>query len=218
MGAKIKGLLPLAVTAAVLVFLWVEIALNFTFHWVTVADPGIGIGLPQLFHLTAPAAFVTWGFYFAAGTGKIGFQKAACGSVIGAVFGLLLMLIGPNVAKFPDFWGLSVTALGLAFLLIIGMALSDLWYVPAAFGGFASIVFWWTATGLDRWSVGGGGTGNTTAALGDTTTAGAGAFGGVLSTPVIWVFVSVTVSLLAGCVLGLLHTTITAKITPKTGQ
>jgi hypothetical protein len=111
-----------------------------------------------------------------------------------------------------------VTALGLAFLLIIGMALSDLWYVPAAFGGFASIVFWWTATGLDRWSVGGGGTGNTTAALGDTTTAGAGAFGGVLSTPVIWVFVSVTVSLLAGCVLGLLHTTITAKITPKTGQ
>lgn len=128
------------------------------------------------------------------------------------------MMIGPNVAKFPDFWGLSVTALGLAFLLIIGMALSDLWYVPAAFGGFASIVFWWTATGLDRWSVGGGGTGNTTAALGDPTTAGAGAFGGVLSTPVIWVFVSVTVSLLAGCVLGLLHTTITAKITPKTGQ
>lgn len=114
------------------------------------------------------------------------------------------MLIGPNVAKFPNFWVLSVTALGLVFLRIIGMALSDLWYVPAA-------------TGLDRWSVGGGGPGNTTAALGDPTSAGTGAFGGVLSTPVIWVFVSVTVSVLAGCVLGLLHTTITAKITSKTG-
>jgi hypothetical protein len=62
----------------------------------------------------------------------------------------------------------------------------------------------------------------TVPALGRPITAGAGAFGGVPSTPVVWVFVSVTVSLLAGCVLGLLHTTITAKITPKittkTGQ
>ena len=67
MGEKIKGLLPLAITASILVAIWIEVSLNFTFHWVTVGDLGNGLALPQLFHLVCPAAFVTWGFYFAAG-------------------------------------------------------------------------------------------------------------------------------------------------------
>ncbi len=218
MGEKIKGLLPLAITASILVAIWIEVSLNFTFHWVTVGDLGNGLALPQLLHLVCPAAFVTWGFYFAAGGGKTGFQKTVCGSIIGSVAGLILMMVGPNVAKLPDFWGLSATAFVIAFFLIIGMALGDLFYVPAAFGAFASVVFWWIATGLDRWAVGGGGTGNTVAGLGDPATAGAGAFGGVISTPAIWVFVSVLASLLAGCVLGYLHTTIATAITPNKGN
>ncbi len=215
MGQKIKGLLPLAISGAVLVGLYVHFSLNFTFHYFTVGDLGNGLGLPQLFHLAPPAAFVTWGFYFAAGGGKTGFKKTFVGSIIGSVAGLVLMLIGPKIADFPDFWGLSVTTLCAAFLLIIGMALGELFYVPAVFGSFASVVFWWFATGLDGWATGGGGTGNTIAALGDPATAGSGAFGGVLSTPAVWVFVSVAVTLVLGSLLGYLHTTIAAAITPK---
>jgi len=54
-----------------------------------------------------------------------------------------------------------------------------------------------------RWAPGGGGAGNTIAALGKPETAGAGAFHGVLSTPLEWVFISSAVSLLVGPLLGL---------------
>ena len=39
--------------------------------------------------------------------------------------------------------------------------------------------------------------------LADPATAGTGAFGGVLSTPYGWVWLSITVTLLCGCVLGI---------------
>ena len=64
-------------------------------------------------------------------------------------------------------------------------------------------MFWWIATGLDGWAPGGGGTDNTVAALRKPETAGSGAFHGVLSTPLEWVFISSAVSLLVGPVLGL---------------
>jgi hypothetical protein len=44
--------------------------------------------------------------------------------------------------------------------------------------------------------------GNSLAALGDPAKAGLGAFHGVLSTPVLWVFISSLVSLLCGCLMG----------------
>jgi hypothetical protein len=62
-------------------------------------------------------------------------------------------------------------------------------------------VFWWTATGLDGWAEKGGGVGSGLKSLADPATAGTRAFGGVLSTPYVWVWVSCTVSLLAGCLL-----------------
>ncbi len=215
MVQKIKGLLPLAISVAVLAALYVHFSLNFTFHYYTVGDLGNGLGLPQLFHIATPAAFVTWGFYFAAGGGKTGFNKTTAGAVIGSVAGLVFMVVGPQIADFPDFWGLTVTMLVAALLLVIGMALGEWFYVPAAFGSFASVVFWWVATGLDGWYEGGGGTGNTIAALGDPATAGTGIFGGVLSTPRVWVFVSVAVTLIIGSILGYLSTTIATAITPK---
>ena len=132
MGEKIKGLLPLALVAAVLVFIWImftsNVSLGGDFFWLT------------------PAAFVTWGFYFAAGTGTPGFTKSAAGGVIVSLFGLALMLIAPNLSSMPSSSGLSLTAAVLAFLLVVGIALGDWWYVPAAFGGFACTVFAWALT------------------------------------------------------------------------
>ncbi len=52
-------------------------------------------------------------------------------------------------------------------------------------------------------------------ALGDPATAGAGAFGGVISTPYVWVFINVLVTLMIGCLLGVASQRISAAVTPK---
>ena len=215
MGARVKGLLPLALTVAVLAFLYVEFTLNFSFHWVTAGDLGNGLELPKSFHLVTPVGFITWGLYFAAGAGKPGFQKAAIGSVFGCIAGLLLMILAPKTADLPDFWGISLWVLIIAFFVILLMALGDWYYVPAVFGAFASVVVWWIATGLDGWAKHGGGVGKSLKALGDPATAGAGAFGGVLSTPYGWVAVSILATLILGCIMGVLTSTISAAIIPK---
>ena len=43
MAARVKGFLPLALAIGVLAFLYVEFALNFSFHWVTDGDLGNGL-------------------------------------------------------------------------------------------------------------------------------------------------------------------------------
>jgi hypothetical protein len=134
MAGKMKGLLPLAIVAAVLVFVWIMFTSN------------VNLGVKDFFWLT-PAAFVTWGFYFAAGTGTPGFMKSAAGGVIGSLFGLALMWIAPNLSSMKSSSGLSLTAAVLAFVLVLGIAAGDWWYVPAAFGGFACTVFAWALSG-----------------------------------------------------------------------
>lgn len=134
MAGKLKGLLPLSLVAAVLVFAWIMFASN------------VNLGIKD-FAWVAPAAFVTWGFYFAAGTGTPGFTKSAGGAVIGSVFGLALIAIAPNFSSMPNSSGLALTAAVLAFILVICIALGEWWYVPAAFGGFACTVFAWAGTG-----------------------------------------------------------------------
>lgn len=218
MTEKIKGTLPLALVIGVLAFAWVEIALNFTFHWVTDGDLGNGISLPSNFHLVVPAAFVSWGFFFAAGADMAAFTKMVIGSVIGGLAALGAMALSSATAEFPDFWGIALWVGVFAVVLVMMSALGDWHYVPGTFGAFASVFFWWTATGLDYWSAGGGGTGNTVAALADPALAGAGAFGGVLSTPYVMVWVNITVSLLAGCVLGLLSVKLSAMVTPRSAD
>jgi hypothetical protein len=94
----------------------------------------------------------------------------------------------------------------------------DWYYVPAAFGAYASVIFWWFATGLDNWAPDGGGVGNSVEALGDPATAGAGAFGGVLSTPYGWVWFNILITLFLGIVMGLLSTSITGAITPSPAE
>jgi hypothetical protein len=212
---RAKGAVPLALVIAVLAFLWVEFCLNFTFQWVTDGNLGVGLNLPSNFHLVVAAAFVSWGFFFAAGADTAAFTKGLVAAVVGTVAALLLMYIGPAFADLPDFWGIALAVAILAFVVVVATCVGDWYYVPAVFGAFAATVFWWIATGLDGWAKDGGGVGNNLAALAKPATAGSGAFGGVLSTPRGYVFIDVLVTLVIGCVLGLLSVKITAAITPS---
>lgn len=204
MGQRLRAVLPLGLAVGILAFAWLEVSLNFSFHWFSDGDLGIGLALPQNFHLVPPAAFVSWAMFFAAGAGGAAAARVVVASTVGAVAGLLLMWLAPAFAELPDFWGISLVAGLLGLLVVAAACLGDWYFTPAVFGGFASIVFWWIATGLDGWAPGGGGTGNSVAALGKPETAGSGAFGGVISTPVEWVFASVAISLACGVLLGVL--------------
>jgi hypothetical protein len=210
MFARAKATAPLALVIAVLAFIWCELALNLTFHWVTSGDLGNGLSLPSNFHLIVPAGFVAWGFVFAAGADLAAFQKVAVAAVFGTVGALVVMALSPQIADLPDFWGISLVVALVALVLVLVSAAGDWVYVPAIFGAFASTIFWWIATGLDGWAEHGGGVGNSVGALGNPATAGTGAFGGVISTPYGWVWVNTLVSLVCGCVLGLLSARLAA--------
>jgi hypothetical protein len=203
MTLRLKALLPLSAAVGLLAFLWLEVSLNFGFHWFSDGDLGVGLSLPSSFHLVPPAAFVSWAMFFAAGGDRGAALKVAVASAVGAGGGLALMWIAPALADLPDFWGIAATAGVLALVVTAAGCAEDVYFIPAAFGGFATIVFWWIATGLDGWAEGGGGTGGV-GGLARPETAGSGAFAGVLSTPVVWVFASCLVSLLCGVLLGLL--------------
>ncbi|WP_148613383.1 DUF1097 family protein [Nocardioides rubriscoriae] len=215
---RLKSTVPLALVIGVLAVAWTDVALNFTFHWVTDGDLGNGLALPSNFHLVVPAAFVAWGFFFAAGADMAAFVKVAIASVVGGLAALGAMAASSATADLPDFWAIALFVGVFAVVLVLMSALGDWHYVPAAFGAFASVFFWWTATGLDYWAPDGGGIGNSLTSLADPTTAGAGAFGGVISTPYGFVWLNITVSLLCGCVLGLLSVKLTALVTPSSGE
>ena len=215
MAERMKGLLPLAAAVGILSILWTWVALNFTFHWVSDGDLGNGLALPASFHLIVPAAFVSWAMYFAAGGDDTAARKVALANVFGAAGALVVMFGAGEIAALPDFWAIALLVGVLAGLLVVLGALGDWYFIPATFGAFASVFFWWIATGLDKWAPGGGGAANTVQSLGDPATAGAGAFGGVISTPYGWVFVSVLATLTIGVGLGMLSTRLAALLTPK---
>jgi len=179
------------------------VSLNFTFHWVTEGDLGNGLALPANFTLVAPAALISWSLFFAAGADRAAAGKVALASTVGGVGAFVIGLIAPEIADLPDFYGIALAAGVIAALGVLASAFSDYHYIPAVFCGLSAVIFLWIATGLDGWAPGGGGTGNTLAALGSPETAGAGAFHGVLSTPLEWVFISSAVSLLVGPLIGL---------------
>ncbi len=214
MLARIRSAAPLAVVIGILAIIWTDVALNFTFHWFTAGDLGNGLALPDSFHLIVPAGFVSWGFFFAAGADNDAFRKVVVGSVVGGLAALGAMAASSATAPLPDFWGIALWVGIFAIVLVLMSSLGDWHYVPATFGAFASVFFWWTATGLDYWAKDGGGVGNSVVALKSPATAGAGAFGGVISTPFVFVWLSITVSLLCGCLLGLASVKITAMLTP----
>ena len=215
MAERMKGLLPLAAAVGILAFIWTWVALNFTFHWVTDGDLGNGLELPANFHLIVPAAFVAWAMFFAAGGDNEAAKKVAIANVFGAVAAFVVLWGAAELADLPDFWSIALLVAVTAAILVVLGGLGDWFFIPGTFGAFASVFFWWIATGLDKWAPGGGGKGNSVEALGDPATAGAGAFGGVLSVPIGWVFVSILLSLTAGVGLGMLSTRLAAVFTPK---
>lgn len=211
MATRMKAVLPLTVSIGVLALLASEVALNFTFHWVTVQDGVFGkYGLPQNLHLVLPALFVTWGLFFMLGATNAALGKTLIAAVTGTVGAGIAIAVAPLLAESPDFWGLAlmigVTAAGL---IVLSTVVEDDRFAPApAFGCYASVFFWWIATGLDNFVPAGKGPHTAeaiTSAITDTPlAAGTGAFGGLISMSWLAVLVSVFVSLACGALLGAL--------------
>ncbi|HEX7299715.1 MAG TPA: hypothetical protein VF257_11960 [Solirubrobacteraceae bacterium] len=210
-----KGLLPLAIAITVVSFIYVELSLNFTFHWATSGDLGNGLSLPASFHFAIPAAFVSWGLFFLLGGDGAAARGVAIASFFGCLTALLMMVFVAATAGLPDFWAISLGVAVAGGVLVVLGGLGAWYVIPATFPAFACCVFWWIATGLDGWAEKGGGVGNSVQALAKPATAGAGAFGGVISTPYGWVAFNVFVTLLVGCLLGLVSSRLASVLTPK---
>ena len=212
MGPRAKAIAPLALVIGVISFLWTEFSLNFTIHWVTNNLPAAaGVDQPKSFHLILPAAFITYGLFFAAGGDNAAFGKIFLAAVFGSVAALVTMPLAFKTADFPDFWGIALWVGILAFVLVMILILGDWYYVAGTFPCFAAVFFWWIATGLDGWVANGGGIDNSLA----QGKAGAGAFGGLISTPWPWVWFDIFVTLVIGVVLGIVSAKVAAAITPK---
>ncbi len=213
MGARAKGIFPLALVVGVLSYLWTWFSLNFTFHWVTVSGtdlPG-AVGVPQNFHLILPVAFITWGLFFAAGGDNAAFGKIFLAALFGTVAALITIPLAYQTADFPDFWGISIWVGVFAFVLVMILIAGDWYYVAGTFPCFAAVFLWWIATGLDGWAPLGadalnGGAGGAT---------GLGAFGGLVSTPWGWVWFNTFVTLVCGLILGIASGKLAALLTPK---
>jgi hypothetical protein len=211
MATRLKAVIPLTVSIGVLAFLASELALNFTFHWVTVQDGVFGkYGLPQGIHMVLPALFVSWGLFFLLGADNAAIGKTITAAATGAIGAGIAMGVGPKLAESPDFWGLAlmigVTAAGL---IVLSTAVADDRFAPApAFCCYASVFFWWIATGLDNFVPGGKGPHTVDAVTAAITAkplaAGTGAFGGLLSMSWTAVVISIFFSLVVGTLFGAL--------------
>jgi hypothetical protein len=213
--AKMRGVLPLAISIAVLGYLYTEFTLNFTFHWVTNGDLGNGLALPSNFHLVVPAGFVSWGIFFMLGADGKAAVKTLIAAVVGTLGALAVMIFGPKIADLPDFFGIALAVGIVSLVLVLAIPLSEKYNVAATFPPFASVVFWWIATGLDGWAKNGGGVGNSVEALGKPATAGTGAFGGVISTPYFMVFVNTLVTLIIGVIFGVASARLSGLLSPR---
>jgi hypothetical protein len=217
MSDRIRTRLMLAVSVAVVAFLWSEFTLNFNLHWFTVADGVFGkFGLPQKFQLVLPASFITWGLYYMLGADAKGLRTTLVASTTGTLGAVVVMTLGPALAGLPSLWGVSLAIALVGGGLVVLSALTDDGSLAAApaFACAAAVLFWWFATGLDNYVTGGAGP-HTVAALGLALTkhplaAGTGALGGLLSTPWTWVAISCWVSLVIGPVLGVISRALAA--------
>jgi Protein of unknown function (DUF1097) len=217
MSDRFKKTGPLALSIAILAFLWSEFTLNFDLHWFTVADGVFGkFGLPRTFQLVLPATFVTWGLYYALGANRAALRKTVIASVTGTLGAVVIMTLGPSLAGLPSFWGvaLAIAIVGGGLELLSTISEDGLLSAAPAFVCAASVLFWWFATGLDNYVPGGKGP-HTVAALELALTrhplaAGTGALGGLISTPWTWVAVSTFVSLLCGPLLGVVSRVLAA--------
>jgi Protein of unknown function (DUF1097) len=158
MSQRFRAVTPLALTIAVIAFLWVEFVLNFSFHWVVVKDNVFaGFGLPAAFTLVLPASFVSWGLFFALGADTAALRKTIVAAATGTIAGVIIMTLGPALAQAPKFWGIAVAVAVAAFLLVAISSLSegDIFAPAAPFICAGTVLMWWFATGLDNYVPGG---------------------------------------------------------------
>ena len=127
MATRLKAVLPLTVSIGLLAFVASEIALNFTFHWVTVQDGVFGrYRLPQGTHLVLPALFVAWGLYFLLGADRAALGKTMIAALTGTIGATIAMVMGPVFAESPDFWGLAVwIGITAAALIVLSTTVED---------------------------------------------------------------------------------------------
>jgi hypothetical protein len=215
LAARARAITPLAIVVGVLSFLWTEFSLNFTFHWVAYNLPAAagGVDLPKHFHLILPTAFIAWGLFFCAGGDNAAFGKIFMAIVFGTVAALITMPLAFKTAAFPDFYGIALWVGIFGFVLVMVLIAGDWYYVAGTFPCFAAVFLWWIATGLDGYVPNGGGVGSDVAAL--QAAPGAGAFGGLISTPWQWVWFDTFVTLVCGVVLGWVGAKLAAILTPK---
>ena len=135
MTERLKAAAPLAISVGILAAVWLEISLNFSFHWITEGNLGNGLALPANFTVVAPAALVSWSMFLAAGADRAAAGKVALASTVGAVGAFLPGLIAPKIAGLPDFYGIALTAGVIAALAVLAAAFSDYYYIPAVFCG-----------------------------------------------------------------------------------
>ncbi len=228
MSHRLKHAVPLAISVALVAFLWSELTLNFNLHWFTVADGVFGkFGLPEKFQLVLPATFVTWGLYYALGADRTAFRNTLIAASTGTIGAIVIMTLGPALAGLPSLWGiaLAIGIVGGGLVIVSALRADGSLGAAPAFVCAASVLFWWFATGLDNYVPGAAGP-HTVAALDLALTehplaAGTGALGGLLSTPWTFVALSVWVSLLCGPVLGALSRVLAAapaRISASAGQ
>jgi hypothetical protein len=228
MSDRLKHALPLAISIALVAFVWSELTLNFNLHWFTVADGVFGkFGLPQKFQLVLPATFVTWGLYYALGANRTAFRNTLIAATTGTIGAIVIMTLGPALAGVPSLWGiaLAIAIVGGGLVIVSTITEDGSFAAAPAFVCAAAVLFWWFATGLDNYVPGAAGP-HTVAGLGLALTthplaAGTGALGGLLSTPWPFVALSVWVSLLFGPLLGALSRMLAAaptRVSASTGQ
>jgi hypothetical protein len=219
MSVRLRAVAPLAFAVALIAFAWCEIALNASFHWLTVSDGVFGkLGLPESFHFVLPASFITWGLFFVLGAADGGLRRTLVAAATGTLAAIVVMVVGPALADAPDFWGLAIAvAVAGAGLVLLSATRDDDLLAPApAFACGGAVLLWWFATGLDNYIPDGKGP-HTVAALVAALTktplaAGTGAFGGLMSTSWLWAAVSASVSLAIGAVLGLASLALTGAL------
>jgi len=228
MSHRLKQAVPLAVSVALVAFVWSELTLNFNLHWFTVADGVFGkFGLPEKFQLVLPATFVTWGLYYVLGADRTALRNTLIAATTGTIGAIVIMTLGPALAGLPSLWGIALAIAIVGGGLVILSALTGDGSLAAApaFVCAAAVLFWWFATGLDNYVPGAAGP-HTVAGLGLALTthplaAGTGALGGLLSTPWPFVALSVWVSLLFGPLLGALSRVLAAaptRVSASAGQ
>jgi hypothetical protein len=203
MADRVKGLFPIAMAVGLLSLIYLELALNVRFHWF-IAGHGV---VPIRLQLVPPAGFVAWAAYFAAGGNLLAFRKVAVACAVGATAGMATMVLAVKTAGIADLWGIGLWVVILAGLLLASVFLGDWYFVPATFGAFACVVFWWILTGVQGLEQV-----ETQRSVADVATTG---IGDMLSRPYSVVYFSVLATLILGCVFGELSSRLAAAFRRK---